>query len=85
MIQGLLYDTNRKTININIHTCKEKDVQPGESCMSEEEVNEYFRTKSFFFQILHTFIDYNDIDHPVKTIPGKLWTMSLSYGTMKDL
>ena len=33
--------------------------------------------------MLHTYIDYNDIDNPVKTIPGKLTTMSLEYGTFR--
>ena len=44
--------------------------------MEEEEFNEYFDDKNFVFQILHTYVDYNDIENPLKTIPGKLWTFS---------
>ena len=40
--------------------------------MGEEEFTKYFKGKAFIFQILHTYIDYNDIKNPVKTIPGKL-------------
>ena len=43
--------------------------------MGEEELSKYFEEKYFVFQFLHTYIDYDDIDNPVKTIPGKLWTL----------
>ena len=48
MLQGLLYDSNRTTLHIEFKACdekKEERLQPGESCMGEEEFNEYFREK----------------------------------------
>ena len=39
--------------------------------MDNEEAEEYLNKKKFIFTILHSFIDYNDIENPVKTIPGK--------------
>ena len=45
--------------------------------MGEDELSKYLRGSNFVFQVLHTYVDYNDIDNPVKTIPGKLSTMSL--------
>ena len=38
--------------------------------MSEEEQSEYFSRKVFIFNLLHNFIDYEDIESPVKTIPS---------------
>ena len=46
----------------------ERDLQPGESCMSREDAHLYLLTKKFVFTILHSFIDYSDIENPVKTI-----------------
>ena len=83
VLQGLLYDSNRKSINIEIKSCNEKDLQPGESCMNDEEFKDYFRSKAFIFQILHTYIDYDDIENPVKTIPGKLSSVSMIPGTQQ--
>ena len=51
--------------------------------MDEEEFTNYFKRKAFLFQILHTYIDYDDIENPVKTIPGKLTTFSMIHGTLQ--
>ena len=48
--------------------------------MSDDELTKYLRGANFVFQVLHTYVDYNDIDNPVKTIPGKLWTLSIAVG-----
>ena len=53
--------------------------------MEKEELNEYLEGKYFVFQLLHTYVDYNDIDNPVKTIPGRLWTLAMSAGILKHL
>ena len=41
--------------------------------------------KRFIFTILHSFIDYNDIENPVKTIPGKSIEFYLAPGKLKTL
>ena len=48
--------------------------------MDDAELKKYLRGSNFIFQVLHTYVDYNDIDNPVKTIPGKLWTLNIEYG-----
>ena len=53
--------------------------------MGKKEVKYYFEDKYFIFQLLHTYVDYDDIDDPVKTIPGKLWTLKLRDGISRNL
>ena len=49
--------------------------------MNEEEFNNYFDGKAFLFQFFHSYVDYDDIENPVKTIPGKLISIRMIYGT----
>ena len=51
--------------------------------MEEEELSQYFNDKRFVFQILHTYVDYDDVDNPVKTIPGKVWVIKVVSGAVK--
>ena len=53
--------------------------------MSLEESEEYFKTKTFFVQFLHTFIDYNDIENPIRTSPAKLQAFSFQNGKQQNL
>ena len=53
--------------------------------MDNEEAKEYLEKKKFIFTILHSFIDYNDIENPVKTIPGKLIELALAPAEAKKL
>ena len=48
-LQGLLYDYNKTALNIDLLTCKQQDLEPGQSCMDEEEVTEYLSKKYFIF------------------------------------
>ena len=54
---------------IRLSKCKEDFLTPGESCMSSTELENYFNgERSVRLMYSHTFIDYEDIETPVKSV-----------------
>ena len=54
---------------IRLTKCKEDSLTPGESCMSASELENYFNgSRKVRLIYSKTFIDYNDIENPVKSV-----------------
>ena len=86
VVRGLKNGDDRKSLHVNIAACNaERDLQPGDSCMSREDAKLYLLRKKFVFTILHSFIDYSDIENPVKTIPDEFIEIYLAPKEVKNL
>ena len=55
-------------ISINLKACKQKNLEPGQTCMSVAELEEYYNNLTVRLQFLHNYIEYDDIENPIKTI-----------------
>ena len=63
---GLAGAKKIQRLQILIHACKSADLTEGETCMSETEVGDYFEQLRFSMLNLNNFVDYEDIENPVK-------------------
>ena len=54
---------------IQLAKCQDKHLAPGQKCMDEDELRSYF-SGNVSLRILYsnTFIDYDDIDDPLKSL-----------------
>ena len=50
-----------------LKACKSKDLTDGQSCMNETEAGAYFQKLGLNVLGINNFIDYEDIENPVKT------------------
>ena len=48
--------------------CEPENLDSGQTCMSEEELKEYYKNFTIRLQLLHNYIEYDDIENPIKTI-----------------
>ena len=65
---GLMEQPGSEVPIIRISKCQEKYLTPGQSCMSAAELQNYFNGDRRVRLIYsHTFVDYDDIETPVKS------------------
>ena len=69
-ITGFNFQIGSKTPQIIIGRCNYGDLPAGQTCMNDEELQEYYSpgSKSIQFMFSKSFIDYEDIEMPVKSI-----------------
>ena len=55
------------SIYIKLVRCEQSDLEPGQQCLSDAEMDAYWSQHYLSFYGLDTQIDYEDIDSPMKT------------------
>lgn len=55
-------------MEINVHECEPERLPAGELCMNEIELMAYWETKFVFVGGTTNYIDFEDIENPVKTL-----------------
>ena len=58
---------SRKTLSIVLRRCDPGLLKDGHTCMEEAELVDYWNRHSVSLTMLNTQIDFDDIDHPLKT------------------
>ena len=66
-LRGQVASKEAWLIKIELISCETSDLADGQRCMNETEVKDYFAPKKVRILQLFNFIDYEDIEEPLKT------------------
>ena len=67
-------------IEINVHECEPERLPNGQQCMSDEELITYWKSKVVFVAALTNYIDFGDIDNPVKSLVKTVTAKEIQLG-----
>ena len=65
-LDGVLEEGGAIVPLIRLAKCNQEDLLDGEACMDDNELANYYFKKKISFRASHTFVDYDDIDVPLK-------------------
>ena len=67
-LTGLKNSDFQRSIKIDIDVCDPSDLPEGTECESDEVIHKYLAGRSLKFNYIDNYIDYSDIESPIKSI-----------------
>ena len=83
-VDGLMKNQNSIVPIISIATCDSNKLEDGQTCMDDDELRSYFDgNKQLHLRSSLNFVDYDDIDRPIKSFLVNNAEISLTFGRNK--
>ena len=77
-LASMYNDFNGTALQFHIKRCKAEKLPQNQSCMNETELYNYYKNAMIYFRIPVTYVDYEDISKPVKSILRRINLVKLS-------
>ena len=70
VIEGMLEQPGTTITVLKYAKCEQADLPVGQTCMDETELSAFFaeKAKAVKFFYIHSFVDYDDVENPIKSI-----------------